>query len=132
MKRIKLIIVAIPLALLLLFASTYIPHKVIRIEPSVVSKITVFDGSTGKEVEIIKEPDIDHIVSNLKQVTFQKGKPSFFYMGYSFRTTFTDKNGKTIKEIIINSNDRIRYSGFFYRAVDNSIDYDYIERLVRE
>lgn len=72
------------------------------------------------------------MINNLNEVTFQKGKPSFGYLGYSFRTIIFDDKGKKIKELTINSNDTIRYNGFFYTSVDNTIDYDYIEKLVRE
>ena len=53
-------------------------------------------------------------------------------MGYSLRTTIYDNKGKSIKELIINSNDTIKYKGFFYTSVSNSIDYDYIKQLVRK
>ncbi|MBU8880876.1 hypothetical protein BGM26_18135 [Bacillus sp. FJAT-29790] len=132
MKKIKWIIIAIPLILLLIFSLTYIPHKVMSVDTSNVSKVAVFDGNTGYDIEITDETDINYIINNLNEVTFQKGKPSVGYMGYSFRTTIFDKKGKTIKELIINSNDTIRYKGFFYTSVDNLIDYDYIEQLVRK
>ncbi|WP_028609885.1 hypothetical protein [Paenibacillus harenae] len=132
MKKRKWIIIAVPLVLLLMFALTYIPHKVVSIDPSIVSNITVFDGNTGYEMEITDVNDITKIINNLSEVSFQKGKPSFGYMGYSLRITIFDNKGKTIKELIINSNDTIRYKGFFYTSVDNSIDYDYIEHLVRK
>lgn len=132
MKKRKWIIIAVPLVLLLLFALTYIPHKAVSIDASKVSEITVLDGNTGYKIEIIDRNDIDHIINNLNEVTFQKGKSSFGYKGYSFRTTINDKKGKSIKELIINSNDTIRYKGFFYTAVNNSIDYDYIKQLVRK
>ncbi len=127
-----IIILAIPILLVLMFALTYIPHKVVDIDPSNVAKIIVFDGNTGYEMEITEEIEIEHIIDNLNDVTFQKGKSSFGYMGYSFNTTIIDKKGKTIKELIINSSDTIRYKGFFYKSVDNPIDYDYIEQLVRK
>lgn len=127
-----IVIIAIPLMLLLIFALTYIPHKVVNIDASKVSKIVVFDGNTGYEVEITEESHINHIINNLNGVTFQKGKSSFGYMGYSFNTTIFDKDGRAIKEIIINSKDMIRYKGFFYSTVDHTIDYDYIDELVRK
>lgn len=132
LKKRKWIIVAIPLALLLLFALTYIPHMVVRIDASKVYEITVLDGNTGNKIEITNRTDIDHIINNLNGVTFRKGKSSFGYKGYSFRTTIYDDKGKSIQELIINSNDTIRYKGFFYTAENNSIDYDYIQQLVRK
>ncbi|MGP4041556.1 hypothetical protein ACTWP4_16870 [Gracilibacillus sp. D59] len=129
MKKRLLIVVIIPLLVLLIFGLTYIPYKVVNWEPSNVSKITVFNGNTGSELEIIDQTEIEYIINNLSDVTFQKGKPSFGYTGYSFRTTIYNDNGKAIDELIVNSNEVIRYKGFFYTAKDNSIDYNYLESL---
>jgi hypothetical protein len=130
-KRKWLIIVSIPFILLLFFALTFIPHKLIKIDDEVVSKIVVFDGNTGYETEITNSEAITHIINNLNEITFQKGKPSWGYMGYSFDTTILDQDGVVMKEFIINSNDTIRYKGFFYKDKTKSIDYEYIEELVR-
>lgn len=132
MKKRKWMIIAIPFVLLLLFALTYIPHKVVSIDAAKVSEITVFDGNTGNEIKITNITDIDHIINNLNAITFQKGKTSFGYMGYSFKTKIYDEKRKSIKELIINSNDTIRYKGFFYTTENNSIDYEYIKQLVRK
>lgn len=131
-KRVITVIIAIPIVLLLLYPFTFLPHKLINIDPSNVSKIYIFDGNTGYDLEIKDASDINHIINNLNEVTFKKEKLAVGYMGYSFSTTIYDHNGKIIKELIINSDDTIRYKGFFYRTVNHLIDYDYIERLVRK
>ncbi|WP_421385206.1 hypothetical protein ACOJQI_10725 [Bacillus salacetis] len=131
MKKRWIIITTIPLVLLLYFVLTFIPHKVVKIEAKDVSKIVVFDGNTGYETEITDRDTVSHIISNLNEITFQKGKPSFGYMGYSFDTSIFNKEGGLVKEFIINSNDTIRYKGFFYTDNTKSIDYDYIEKLVK-
>jgi hypothetical protein len=130
-RRLKIVLIAIPFLIILGFGLTYIPHQVVSIHPSEVSKITVFDGNTGYDMEITHQSDIQHIINNLNQVTFQKGKPSVGYMGFSFSTRIYNHNGKVIKELIINSTDTIRYKGFFYRDKYHSIDYKYIENLFR-
>ncbi|MDG5789261.1 hypothetical protein QA612_17515 [Evansella sp. AB-P1] len=131
-KAKKRIFIFIPIVLLLAFAMTYIPHSVVSMEPNKVSKITIFDGNTGYDIEITDEDQIDHIITNLNAVTFQKGKSSFGYMGYSFRTTIYNQKRKRLKDFIINSNDTIRYKGFFYTDKAQSIDYDYIKDLISE
>lgn len=131
-KRVITVIIAIPIVLLLLYPFTFLPHKLINIDPSNVSKIYIFDGNTGYDLEIKDASDINHIINNLNEVTFKKEKLAVGYMGYSFSTTIYDHNGKIIKKLIINSDDTIRYKGFFYRTVNHLIDYDYIERLVRK
>lgn len=129
-KRIWALIIIIPSVLLLSFTFTFLPHKLVEIDPSNVAKIKVFDGTTGYQVEITDSKDIHHIITNLNEVTFQKGKPSYGYMGYSFNTTIFDHQGEPMMEFIINSTDTVRYNGFFYTSTDVPIDYNYIAKLV--
>ncbi|WKA57055.1 hypothetical protein QWY16_11105 [Planococcus shenhongbingii] len=126
----KWLVIAVPFLLLLAFAWTYIPQKVVSIEPANVSKIAVFDENSMKLMEITKKKDINHLVDNLNKVTLQKGTPSIGYIKFSYRTVFFDDEGKEIKDLTINSRDTIKYKGFFYRSEDHLIDYDYIEELV--
>ncbi len=98
----------------LLYATTFIPQRVITTSPSSVSHIHVFDGQSGYEL-------------NLSDVTFQKGKPSIGYMGYSYRVTLYDQDGDELDEFIINSEDTLRYHGFFYAAKSGKIDYNKLD-----
>lgn len=123
------VIIAIFSFLLLLYARTYFPKHLIKIAPEDVSKIVVFDGNRGSGLEVTNQRQIQHIVLNLNDVLFQKDKLSIGYMGYRFNTTIYDHKGKVIKELIINSEDTIRYKGFFYMAKNKSIDYNYINQL---
>lgn len=45
-------------------------------------------------------------------------------MSYSYRVTLYDKDGDELNEFIINSEDMLRYHGFFYTAHSGNIDYD--------
>jgi hypothetical protein len=131
-KRIWMLTIIIPCVLLLSFTFTFIPHKLVKIDPADVSKILVFDGTIGYQLEITDSKDIQHIITNLNEVTFKKVKPSYGYMGYSFNTTIFDHHGEPTMEFIINSTDTVRYKGFFYTSTDVPIDYDYIAKLVRK
>ncbi|MGI2328494.1 hypothetical protein [Planococcus sp. YIM B11945] len=132
MKKRLVIFGAILLAAVLLYSLTYIPRHITNLTPSDISKITVFDGGKGFEVEIKEKADIAHIIQNLNSVTFQKDKPSLGYMGYSFNMTIYNDKGKAVKELIINSADTIRSKGFFYTAKNQAIDYDYIAGFFEE
>ncbi len=132
MNKSKKIFLLILTAIILfggLYATTYIPQKIITIKPSEVSKIEIFDGSIGEQITVTESEQIEHIISNLNKITFKKGKLSVGYMGYKFRMTIYDNSGKEYKELIINSSDLIRYRGFFYTDGTSSIDYDYIDNL---
>ncbi|SCY56600.1 hypothetical protein [Alkaliphilus peptidifermentans] len=129
-KRKKLaLIIGIILLLITGYGLTYIPRSIINIKSTEVTKLTVFNGNSGSQIEITNRTDIDYIINNLNDVQFQKGKVAIGYMGYSFNTTIYDKKGKSIKNLIINSEKTIRYKGFFYEAKTNLIDYHYIENL---
>ncbi len=67
--------------LLLFYALTYIPHKLLNINLDNVSKITIFNGNTGNQIEITNNNDIKHIINNLSSITFKKDKLSLFYLG---------------------------------------------------
>lgn len=111
----------------LLYATTFIPQRVITTSPSSVSRIHVFDGQSGYELNLNDRDDIYAVMNNLNDVTFQKGKPSIGYMGYSYRVTLYDQDGDELDEFIINSEDTLRYHGFFYTAKSGNIDYDKLD-----
>lgn len=123
------LIICIVLLIALIYGLTYIPHKIVSINPKDVSKISFLNGNTGESVEITENREIEHIINNLNNITFKKDKLSIGYVGYTFKTTIYNSKGEVIKKLIINSNDYIRYKGFFYIAKVNTIDYDYIENL---
>jgi hypothetical protein len=122
-------IFSVLILLIVLYGLTYLPRNMISIDPDKVSTITIFNGGTGKSIEITSDPELAYIMNNLNDVTFQKGKLSLGYMGFSFRLTINNGKGKMIKELIVNSEDTIRYKGFFYRATKNEIDYNYLLSL---
>jgi len=131
-KKKRLIILLAFLGTLMLLLFTYIPHKIITIDPVEISKIEIFDGTTGKGLTIDNKNEIQHIISNLNGVTFSKDKISLGYMGYRFRITIYKNNGRKYKQFIVNSNDTIRYNGFFYRDKTKSIDYEYLNELFKQ
>ncbi|WBW96471.1 hypothetical protein [Oceanirhabdus sp. W0125-5] len=128
-KNKKNIIIISILILVVLYGLTYIPHRISHIKPNEVSKINIRCGYNGDYIEITKKSDIEHIINNLNSVTFKKDKPSFFYMGYSFNLKIYNNKQRVIKKLIINSEETIRYKGFFHRAKKNKIDYEYIKNL---
>lgn len=126
----KLIIIFTVIALIGgLYGLTYTPQKIITIAPSDVSQIDIFNGGTGSGFSTNDSEQIEHLISNLNEVTFHKRKSSFGYLGYDFRITIFGSNGKKYKEFIINGEDTIRYKGFFYTDKSSGIDYDYLEEL---
>lgn len=128
-KKLRKIILILSI-LLTIFLLTFIPHKLISIEPQDVSSIYIFDGRTGKHIEITDNGTISHIINNLDSVTFQKDKPAFFRMGAGLRVTIYTHKYFPYKKLIINTDKNVRYWGFFYEAKVNKIDYDFFQNLL--
>ncbi|MEN2766294.1 hypothetical protein [Ornithinibacillus xuwenensis] len=130
-KRKKILIICFTLVFIFagLYATTYIPKNIITIKSSEVTKIEIFDGNRGESVTITDDTQKQHIISNLNEIKFQKGKPSIGYLGYRFRLEIYNENSEVYKEIIINSKNKIRYKGFFYTDEFQRIDIDYLDNL---
>lgn len=135
MKRVKIIRLVIVFAIIIVVVAAGLiwwnsPCTITDISPEKVSKIEIFNGGTGKEYTITDEFDIIHIIRNLNEVSLKREKISLGYMGYSLRTTIYKHNGNVYKRFIINSRDTIRKDPFFYRDSSESIDYDYIQKII--
>ena len=103
--------------------------KLLDIKPNEVSIISIFNGNTGKKINIDDESDINRIITNLNDIDFQKDKSSKDYDGFSFSTDFYDLDDNIINHVTINSKDTIIYNDYFYKDKDGSIDYDFIGDL---
>lgn len=130
-KNIFLIIIITIIAIVMLYLITYIPHKIITINSTEVSRIEIFDGGKGNGLTITDKKEIEHIITNLNNATFYKGKSCVDYNGVRFCITVYKNNGKKYKEFVINSNSTIRYNDFFYIDKSSSIDYDYLNELLK-
>jgi len=103
-----------------------------NVSPSDVAQIYVFDGKTGKEFTISNPEDIQYIVENIKSHSMRRDGISLGKMGYGFRITYFDGNGKEVTStFILNSNDCICKDPFFY-SCDGDLCYDYLENLEKE
>ena len=102
--------------------------KALNISAKNVSKVSIFDGTTGKGVELTEEADIDYFMNNLNALQMKRRGLSLGYMGYRFKVTITEKNGGQIAFIINSAND-VRKDPFFYSVEEGEIDIDFIESI---
>lgn len=117
--------------IVVVFFVSYLPHSISHLKQDDIQIIKIKDGSTGLSLEITEMETIQHITDNVNSVIFKKRSNSLFRMGYSFDLDLINNQGKTKKSLIINSTTVIRYKGFFYDAVENQLDYDYIQELFK-
>ena len=94
-----------------------------------VASISVFVGSTGKQMVISDREEINKVVSNIQSLSMKRSGFSFNYVGFSFSLTFKDKDGNAIDSIGINGKDTIRDSRFFYKCESGEICFDYLLEL---
>lgn len=127
---ILIIIIIIVITTIAISAIWYFSPKTFlrRIEPSNVSSISVFDGNTGNGFVIDNPDEIGYIVENIRGIEMTRNKVSVGYVGYSFRMSFYNSNGKEIDSFIINSADTIRDDPFFYRC-NGGLCFDYLKEL---
>lgn len=129
-EKIFMLIIAIVIAVIAVSAIWYFSPKAFLsgVEPSDVSSISVFDGQTGNSFVIDDLAEIRYIVENIQGVEMTRDKVSLGHMGYAFRMSFYNSNGKEIDSFVINSADTIRDDPFFYRC-NGGLCYDYLKEL---
>ena len=133
MKK-KFVLYGITSILMLVFVITclwYSSPKVFLkgINSADVVSISVFNGSTGKQMTLESREEIDAIVNNIQTLKMKRGKISSNYDGFAFSLTFKDKNGNVIDSFIINSKSSIRDDPFFYECKEGEVCFDYLVEL---
>lgn len=128
MKKIGIPVLIIILVILggILWYQT--PVGVLNISANDVSKINIFDGSTGQAIDITEGKDREYFINDLNALQMKRRGLSLGYMGYRFRVTIDTKNGRQITFIVNSAND-IRKDPFFYNIVEGEIDFEFIESL---
>ena len=133
MKRIILWSAAAVTVIAMILGVWYFTPKTFlaEIDPSEVASISVFDGSTGNHFTLTDSGEIRTVVENIKSVPTERGKLSLGYMGYSFRMSFIDEDGREIDSFILNGKDTIRDDPFFYYSDDpeDEFCFEYMKEL---
>ena len=133
MKK-KFVLYGITSILMLVFVITclwYSSPKVFLkgINSADVVSISVFNGSTGKQMTLESREEIDAIVNNIQTLKMKRSKISSNYDGFAFSLTFKDKNGNVIDSFIINSKSSIRDDPFFYECESGELCFSYLQEL---
>ncbi|MGN0312126.1 MAG: hypothetical protein ACI4CC_05055, partial [Lachnospiraceae bacterium] len=129
-QKIALTICAIAVAIIAILATWYFSPRTFLngVEPSDVSYIDVFDGSTGKSFTIEDSEEIKYIVENIQGIEMKRANLSVNYSGFSFRMDFRGSNGEVIDSFIMNGAQTICDHPFFYRC-DGGLCFDYLTEL---
>lgn len=123
-----LLILAAVLGLIWLIA----PKRFLQgMDPSRVDRITVFSGMTGKGFTV-EEPDkIAYIVESFQNTAMRRSGLSLGKMGYGYRITFLDREGRILASLILNSASTVRRDPFFYEPEKRGLCYEYLQELER-
>lgn len=131
-KKIRVCFLTVVICVIAVAVWYRIPVKLLDADPDSVASVIIFDGNTGRQVEVTDAAQIRHIVENLDGVTLKRGKLSLGYTGYRFRTEVYTYNGDGVKltaRFIVNTADSIRRDPFFYRVESGEVDFNYIQSL---
>ena len=114
---------------IIIIVSVILSNDIIDLNKNEISKIEIFDGSTGRNATIDNDEDISYMIDNLVNIDLKRKKISIFYMGYRYRMTFYNKVGRKVESIIINSKSTLRKDSFFYNDPSSSIDIEFIDNV---
>lgn len=111
------------------------PIHVADADPADVGEIVIFDGNTGKRVQITDADEIEYVIESLHSVRLVRTKLAGASDGFNLDTSIYLKNGERAggwNDFIINSADSVRAGAFYYRVADGVIEYDYLKQLVNK
>ena len=111
------------------------PIHVADADPADVGEIVIFDGNTGKRVQITDADEIEYVIESLHSVRLVRTKLAGASDGFNLDTAIYLKNGERAggwNDFIINSADSVKAGAFYYRAADGAIEYDYLKQLVNK
>lgn len=134
MKKRFIIALAVVLVLgLLIWYKT--PIRIADADPADVGEIVIFDGNTGKRVQITDADEIEYVIESLHSVRLVRAKLAGASDGFNLDTSIYLKNGERAggwNDFIINSADSVKAGAFYYRVADGAIEYDYLKQLVNK
>jgi len=96
-----------------------------------ITKIEITDGSTGKYAIITDQEQIQILIRPYNEYEFRRGRSSTNNTGWSYRISFYQDNMMGTG-IVVNSNKRIAFDGYFYDIKGGAIDIDYYKFLINE
>jgi len=111
------------------------PIHVADADPADVGEIVIFDGNTGKRVQITDADEIEYVIESLHSVRLVRTKLAGASDGFNLDTSIYLKNGERAggwNDFIINSADSVKAGAFYYRVADGVIEYDYLKQLVNK
>ena len=116
MKKRYIVLSVIVLVIALALIWWLIPVRFLRgADPAEVSKIKVFNGSSGNCFELSAPEEISFLVENIQQAHFKKEKLSIG-MGTYYNITVLSENDKEIDFFILDDRDTMRKGPIFYHC----------------
>lgn len=126
----KTILVVVVIIFLLIGIKLFSPKNFVN-DSEEIAKITIFDGSTGNFKEITDISEIKEIVSDFENLEFKISGVAFGRMGAGYRLEFYDKKEKVISKTIVNGEDTLRGTFFFYKPVKGAMNINRLRELAK-
>lgn len=131
-KKLKYIFLAAVLCVIAAAVWYRMPVKLLNIDPDSVTKITIFDGNQGQQIEVTDAALVRRVAETLGSVTVRRRGISLGYTGYRFQVevyTHGGESGRPAARFIVNAADSVRKDPFFYRVENGEIDFDLIQSM---
>ena len=133
MKKFLIVLTCIAVIFIGGFAWWRMPVRFLKnIESENISRIEVFNGSTGIRFTVTDQKDIKYIVENISQKTMRKSGISLSFTGTRYNMKFISPDEEVIDSFIINSKNTIRKDPFFYFDETESLCSEYLRELEKK
>lgn len=123
-------VVTVSVVVCILVAACFLtdPGVVLSRNADKVESIVVFDGNTGRGLNITDRAEIEKIIEYVNEMKLHRSRISVGYTGYRFRIAFYP-SGSAHDSFILNSPDTVRKDPFFYTVEGETGLYEYLEQL---
>lgn len=108
-------------------------EKLFNYDIEKTNKISIINGSDGIEVILEDKTQIKEIISNLNERKFTKGQSTKNIVGcggYTLKIYY--ENEGNIDNLVLDSENKIRYNNYSYENTTSLIDINYIDNIYKD
>lgn len=93
-------------------------------------RIELYSGTDGEMVVITDGEEMEQITGEINAMTFRREEPSADYSGWRYLLKWYDSQGQLMEKVVVLSETRIEYEGYFYEGEEDGIDLARLDKLL--
>ena len=93
-------------------------------------RIELYSGTDGEMVVITDGEEMEQITGEINAMTFCREEPSADYSGWRYLLNWYDSRGQLMEKVVVLSETRIEYEGYFYEGEEDGIDLARLDELL--